>query len=112
MVKFFGEVGYGVTEETKPGIHKQVITEYPYYGDVLQNARNLSTGEYLNDDLSVENSISIVADAYANEHYFAIRYVKWQGVRWTVAKVTVASPRLVLRLGKVYDGPTPNPSPS
>lgn len=112
MVRFFGEVGYGVTEEVKKGIHKQVITEYPYYGDVSQNARNLAQGEYLNDDITVDNSISIVADAFANEHFFAIRYVVWQGVRWTVSKVTVASPRLILKLGGVYDGPTPDPGPS
>lgn len=109
MVKFFGEVGYGVTAETKPGIHKQVIEEYSYYGDVSQNARNLVASDQLNDDITVDNSISIVADAFANEHFFAIRYVKWQGVRWTVSKVTVASPRLILKLGGVYDGPTPNP---
>ncbi|MCA1806977.1 MAG: hypothetical protein LC687_03870, partial [Actinobacteria bacterium] len=57
-------------------------------------------------DLSVGNSISIVADAYANEHFFAIRYIRWAGTLWTVQNVDVESPRLVLRLGGVYNGPT------
>jgi hypothetical protein len=28
------------------------------------------------------------------------------GVRWTVQDVTVEHPRLILRLGEVYNGPT------
>ena len=50
-----------------------------------------------------------VADAYANEHFFAMRYVKWAGVLWKVDNVDVESPRLILRLGGVYDGPTYEP---
>lgn len=107
MTRFFGRIGYGESIEVQPGVHKDVITEFSYYGDVIRNARNLTPGENLNPDLSVQNSISIVADAYANEHFFAIRYVEWQGVLWTVDSVEVQSPRLLLRLGEVYNGPTP-----
>jgi len=107
MTRFFGRIGYGESVEAQPGVHKDVITEFSYYGDVIRNARNLTPGENLNPDLSVQNSISIVADAYANEHFFAIRYVEWQGVLWTVDAVEVQSPRLLLRLGEVYNGPTP-----
>ena len=83
------------------------IVERLYFGDVIRNARNLREGENLNPDLSVQNSISIVADAYANDHFFAIRYVEWAGALWTVSSVEVQSPRLLLRLGEVYNGPTP-----
>lgn len=111
MAKFFDVVGYGHSEEipADSGIYKDVITERPYYGDVKRNARNLSTGEHLNNDLSVDNSIEIVSDAYADEHYFAIRYIKWQGVRWTISKVAVVPPRLILTLGGVYNGTIPDP---
>lgn len=107
MTRFFGRIGYGESTETQPGVFEDVITEFSYYGDVVRNARNLTPGENLNPDLSVQNSISIVADAYANEHFFAIRYVEWSGVLWTVDNVEVQSPRLLLRLGEVYNGPTP-----
>jgi hypothetical protein len=66
----------------------------------------LPDGTKVNDDLSVNNSISIVADEYANEHFFAIRYVAWAGTLWTVTNVEVQSPRLLLTLGGVYNGPT------
>lgn len=105
MAKFYGEIGYGEAAETSPGVWEDVITEFSYFGDVIRNARGLKEGESVNNDLSVNNSISIVADAYANEHFFAIRYIKWAGTLWTVSEVEVQSPRLLLRLGGVYNGP-------
>lgn len=112
MARFFGRIGYGETVEGAPGVHVDTIVERSYYGDVIRNARNLREGENLNPDLSVQNSISIVADAYANDHFFAIRYVEWAGVLWTVTSVEVQSPRLLLRLGEVYNGPTPGTTPT
>jgi hypothetical protein len=106
MAKFHGVVGYGESVQTSPGVWQDQITERSYFGDVVRNARQLRDGENLNNDISVSNSISIVADAYANEHFFAIRYVEWAGALWTVSDVEVQSPRLLLRLGGVYNGPT------
>jgi hypothetical protein len=112
MARFFGRVGYGETVEKAPGVYVDDIVERSYFGDVVRNARNLREGENLNADLSVQNSISIVADAYANDHFFAIRYVEWAGALWTVPSVEVQSPRLLLRLGEVYNGPTPAAAPT
>jgi hypothetical protein len=112
MARFFGRIGYGESVETAPGVWIDEITERQYFGDVIRNARNLREGEYLNPDLSVQNSISIVADAYANEHFFTIRYVEWMGALWTVSTVEVQSPRLLLRLGEVYNGTTPATAPT
>jgi len=105
MARFHGKVGYGETVETSPGVWEDVITERSYFGDVLRNTRRLQEGESINDNLSVNNSISIVADAYANDHFFAIRYVEWVGSLWKVSDVEVQRPRLILRLGGVYNGP-------
>lgn len=106
MAKFHGKIGYGETTEVSPGVYADIIVEYLYYGEVIRNSRGLRQGENLNQDLTVGNSISIVANAYANEHFFAIRYVEWAGTLWTVVDVEVQSPRLILRLGEVYNGPT------
>lgn len=106
MAKFYGEVGYGETHKTGPGVMEDVIKEISYFGDVLRNTRGVETDQKVIPDITVGNSISIVADAYAFEHFFAIRYVKWQGVYWEVSNVEVQHPRLVLRLGGVYNGIT------
>lgn len=110
MARYFGEIGYadGVVE-TAPGVREEQIVEYQYFGDVIRNTRRLQDGTNVNDDISVSNSISIVADAYANEHFFAMRYIRWQGALWKVSDVEVQSPRLILRLGGVYNGPTAPP---
>lgn len=109
MAKFYGVIGYGESIETPAGsgVYIDQITEVQYYGDVIRNARSLNPGEQLNDNLSVNNSISIVADAYANEHFFAMRYIAWAGTFWTISEVDVERPRLILRLGGVYNGPRP-----
>lgn len=109
MAKFYGEVGYGEAVESPEGsgVWVDEIVERKYYGDVIRNARSLQEGERLHNEITVSNSISIVADAYAQNHFFAIRYVRWMGTLWTVSEVEVQSPRLVMRLGGVYNGPTP-----
>ena len=112
MAKFYGVVGYAeASVETKPGVYVDQVTERKYFGDILRNARNLEETGKVNKDISVSNSISIVADAYAIDHFFAIRYVEWAGALWTVDNVEVQSPRLLLRLGGVYNGPRPAPAP-
>ena len=105
MAKFYGKVGYGESVDMGNGIFEDRITVRMYTGDVVRNSRILREGEKVNDDLSVSNSISIVADPYANVHFFAIRYVEWAGTLWKVSDVEVQSPRLLLRLGGVYNGP-------
>lgn len=109
MARFHGVVGYGETVETPSGsgVWVDQITEHPYFGDVIRSARKLEEGEHLNKEISVQNSISIVADQFAIEHFFLIKYVEWMGTRWTVSSVEVQRPRLLLRLGSVYNGPTP-----
>lgn len=109
MARFFGEVGYGDSVEDPPGSGKWVdqIVEMTYYGDVVRNTRQLVEGENLNSDISVSNQLSIVADPYAVENFADIKYVRWAGKLWTVTDVEVRSPRLILSIGRVYNGPTP-----
>ena len=104
MARFHGVIGYGVSVETYPGVWEESVDERFYTGDVIRNARRLETGEKVNDDITVNNSISIVADAYANNHFFAMRYVEWMGVKWKIANVEVQRPRLILTIGGVYHG--------
>lgn len=106
MAKFYGVIGFGESVDIGLGVFEDTIVEYTYYGDVIRNARRLEDRAEVNSDITVNNSISIVADAYAREHFFAIRYIEWAGTRWLVSEVDVQSPRLILRLGGVYNGPT------
>lgn len=108
MAKFYGEIGYGNTVEhpISSGIYIDTITEIKYFGDVIKNIVRNNKGEKINNDISVNNSISIVADQQAIQHFFKIKYVRWAGVLWTITDVEVRNPRLILTLGSVYNGPT------
>jgi len=109
MVRFFGVVGFSNNQETSPGVWEDVITEKSYTGDVIKDTRQLeASSEHINGDINVRNSISIVANGFANERIFAIKYVKWRGVRWHVTDVDVRPPRLILSLGGIWNGNTPN----
>lgn len=111
MAKFYGEIGYGESVEKAPGVWADDIIEKLYFGDVIRNTRKLVDGVDVNSDLAVNASISVVADAYANEHFFAIRYIRWMGSLWLVADVTPEPPRLILRLGGIYNGPVAPAAP-
>jgi hypothetical protein len=107
MARFYGRVGYGSSEESAPGVWTDTIVERLYFGDVVRNMRHSSDGENLNNEITVRNLVSIVADDYATSHIQAIKYVEYSGILWTVTDVEVQRPRLILRLGEVYNGPTP-----
>lgn len=110
MAKYHGKIGFVTFVEIAPGVDQEKAHEIDYRGDVIRNARRLQNGEGVNDNVTLNNQISIVADAYATAHYFAIRYATLNGARWKVTNVEVQRPRLVLTLGEVYNGITPGPS--
>ena len=51
----------------------------------------------------LSDEISIVADPFANENYFAIRFVEYMGAKWKVQSISVQFPRLNLSLGGLYN---------
>lgn len=111
-MKFYGPVGYCETvEETgdrKGNWVDSNIIERNYYGDILRNTRKWekSANESINDDLNINNSFSICADAYAYAHVYAMKYIKWMGAYWKITNVEIQRPRLILTIGGVYNGPT------
>jgi len=104
MAKFYGVIGYAVTEETEPGIYEERIIEKEHFGDVIRNTRRLSNAAKVNDDITISNQISIVADPFANNNFHSMRYVSFMGSKWKVTEVEVQYPRLILTLGGVYNG--------
>ncbi len=107
MARYFGEVGFGTTAQTAPGVWEDTITAREYYGDVVKTARTLQQQENsVNDSIVVNNTIRIVADNFAEEHIFAIKYVAWSGALWKVRTAEVQRPRIILTLGEAYNGPT------
>lgn len=103
MSKFYGTIGYADTEETVPGVWEEKVVERKYYGDWIRNTRRLQPTDQLNDDINISNELSIVADAYAMNHFHTMRYVESLGAKWKVNNVEVRHPRLILTLGGLYN---------
>ncbi len=104
MAKFYGAIGYSITEEVKPGVYAEKITERMYYGDLQRNTRRLQTASQVNDDIEISNEISIVADPFANENFHLMKYAEFMGTKWKVTSVEVQYPRLILTVGGLYNG--------
>lgn len=107
MAKWYGKVGYVKHEEVEPGVWDSIVTERPYFGDLLSNMSKWSSSNKVNDDLNVANKISIVADPFAYQNFSTIKYVEFMGSLWEVSSVEPQHPRLILTVGGVYNGQTP-----
>ena len=103
MAKFYGEVGYALTEQTKPDIWEETLVEQSYYGDSLNLMSLRRTTDNPNEDIELNCEISIVADPFALENFQFIRYVKWNNVKWKVKHIKPQYPRLLLTVGGVYN---------
>lgn len=106
MARYFGLVGFTsqVEVEDEPGVWEDKIVERLYYGELIQNFRNLQSTDGVHDSVTIGNNISIIADPYANENFHSIRYAEYMGTKWKVNKVEVQYPRLILSLGGVWNG--------
>lgn len=106
MAKYYGKIGYEIVKEVEPSVYLPIIEERAYQGDVLEIRSRRSNGEGINDNLTISNKISILADPWAYQHFPQIAYVTWHGVKWKVSDISVEYPRLVLSIGEVYNGST------
>lgn len=105
MAKFSGIIGFSEPIETKPGVASHQIIERRYKGDILRAYEKWDQAQTLNDDLSINNIISVVADLYAREHLQEIKYILWNNAYWKVQSIDIKFPRIELHIGGVYNGP-------
>lgn len=112
MAKYYGPIGYVFEPvESEPGVWTDTIIEKNYRGDVLLNQVRMQSGEKINDDVNIDNSISIVADAYAYTNIGFMKYIVWQNIAWKIQSFSINRPRIVLQIGGMYNGERP-PKPS
>lgn len=104
MAKFYGNVGFVKTVETIPDVWDTVEDPRPYCGDLVRNQRRWDNSNSVNEDLTVSNEISIVADQFAYDNLNAMKWVEFMGSKWKINSVTIAYPRIILTIGGVYNG--------
>ena len=107
MGKFYGKIAYAKQVETAKGVWRDSIEERNYFGDVIKNVSKVqNSSENLNDNLNVDNKISILADPFAYQFFSRMRYVVWLGSKWKIVSVDVQRPRLILTIGGIYNEQT------
>lgn len=102
MAKWFGKVGYNIPTEKEPGIFIPSIIEKEYFGDVYADRRARQYSD-INDKVSVNTIINIVANPYAYENFGYIEYVTYMGSKWNVTNVDATTyPRIKMTLTNLY----------
>lgn len=104
MARYYGKVGFAIQAESAPGVWSDDISERSYQGDVIRDTHKWQSGEYLNDNFTISNQISIVADIYAFQNVPFIKYVSWMGNNWKVTNAEIKRPRIILTIGGIYNG--------
>ena len=105
MAKYYGEIGYGILEESYEGsgvwIDKIVTVEYS--GDLLSMYTKAEEGISANDNVNMRNEISIISDPFASSNVHNMRYITFMGVKWKIKSVRHNYPRLIITMGDVYN---------
>ena len=104
MARYYGSIGFAVSEESRPGVWRDMITEKKYKGMITRNSVRWSSDSDTSDKFRVDNAISVIADPYIEAHVSDIRYAVWLGQKWKVSSVQINSPRIVLQLSGEYNG--------
>jgi len=108
MAKYSGNLGFAVTQETAPSVFKPVIVERHYTGDMPRNIHKVESSSNENDNINVNNQISILMDTFLADNFSHIKYVTLLGARWKVKTATIDYPRVVLEIGGVWNGQKPS----
>ena len=84
--------------------HYTWYVPHDVYGDFVRDNRNNLKSEQVNDNVKINNQISIIMDAYVMKNYSSIIYVTYLGAKWKINTVELKYPRLLLSMGEVYNG--------
>ena len=104
MAKFAGLVGYVTQKESESGVWLPETVERKMHGDVIRAASSFNANEKVNEDVILQQRISLVGDQYAYANFTGLKYVTYLGVKWKVLSIEVNRPRLVVTLGGVWNG--------
>lgn len=102
-MKWYGRVGFAMTT-SHDGIWEDEIVEKKYTGDLLQNRVQFQNSGNVNDNINLNNRISIIANKFVYDNFECIKYVEVLGKMWKVESVEIQYPRLILTIGGLWNG--------
>ena len=107
-MRFYGVIGYGIPSEDDYGVVTNRIIERMHMGDIIKVVTRNEPAQQVNNNIRLNNSFSIVKDAFITENFQYIKYIVFNGARWEVSSATVDPdrPRINIEAGQVYNGPS------
>lgn len=102
MAKYYGYIGFATQVESEPGIWTDAIERRPYKGDVVRSGRRYESSDNINDNFTINNSFSIISDAFLYSHIPAMRYIEYLGAKFKITSVDIERPRVTISVGGVY----------
>lgn len=103
MARFAGKIGFVRTVEKEGSVWEEETIEKIYKGDIVRDARRWDKPTEVNDNLTISNEITIVADSYMEANWAFIKYVVWGSNKWKVNYIEINRPRIRLTLGGLYN---------
>jgi hypothetical protein len=104
-------LGLAETQQVRPGIWEDVITELPKLADIAQRTETFETEGNIIPTYKTSTTVSVLSYGPIKPDYSNLRYVLYAGERWIISSVVHAPPRLTIYIGEVYSGPTPSGAP-
>lgn len=101
-MKWCGKIGF-LTTENEDGIWSEKIVEKTFVGEMIRNTVNVQNTNNLNDDLTLNNQISIIASQFVYDNYSYMKYAEVLGTKWKIRSAEIQYPRLLLTLGGVWN---------
>ena len=102
MAKFYGKVGYVLTEEISPGVWGERSIVRRCAGDILTSSRRYENGTSINDNLVLSSRLSLIADSFMTSNLAQIKWVELWDTKWKVTNIEVLYPRVILSMGGVW----------
>ena len=104
MARFYGKIGYAIPVQTKAGVWEDVITERECSGNIVRNtSRWTQSSDSTNDNLNIDNQISIIADPFVCQNVRTMKYIEFMGSKWKISRFEFSNRRLILTVGDIYN---------
>lgn len=106
MTKYVTTIGYAIIKEREdePSVFENTIVKKKYRCERTKTTRNLTISEVPTGNISASVTISFLANTFARENMFNIRYATYMGQEWIVTSVDFKDSKITCYLGGLYNG--------
>lgn len=104
-------LGLAETQQVRPGVWEDVITEVPKLADIQQRTETFNVEGNIIPEYKTTTTVSVLSQGVIKPDYSNLRYVLYAGERWFISSINHAPPRLTIYIGEVYNGPIPAGAP-